>query len=113
MRRQRKDIHMKYGGRCAYCGKVIAYEEMQVDHIIPLRKGGPDDSSNYAPACRTCNHYKSTLTLEQFRQQLEKIQSRLKDVYIYRLALQYGLVKECRNKVEFYFEKAERMKQHD
>lgn len=26
-------VYKKYAGRCAYCGKQIKYEDMQVDHI--------------------------------------------------------------------------------
>ena len=29
----------KYRQRCAYCGKLLEYKDMQVDHIIP-RLGG-------------------------------------------------------------------------
>ena len=33
---EREQVHLKYHGRCAYCGKKIAYKDMQVDHLIPL-----------------------------------------------------------------------------
>lgn len=102
---QRIDIYNKYDGRCAYCGNKIKYEEMQVDHIEPLYLGGADDESNYAPACRMCNHYKSVYTVEKFRFQLEELQRRLEKVYIFRLALRYGLIKETSNEVRFLFER--------
>lgn len=53
--KMRKQVYEKYGGRCAYCGEAIKYEEMQVDHMEPLAKGGVDSEENYMPACRTCN----------------------------------------------------------
>ena len=34
---------------------VENFKEWQEDHIIPLSKQGPDDDSNIAVACRTCN----------------------------------------------------------
>lgn len=52
-----------------------------------------------------CNHYKSTYTVEKLREQLGMLQRRLRKDYIYRLALQYGLVREMENKVTFFFEK--------
>ena len=36
---------------CAYCGDVAN----EVDHIIPLKRGGSDDSDNLVACCRTCN----------------------------------------------------------
>lgn len=64
---QRKIIFDKMEGHCAYCGCEISLQTMQVDHVVPLRKGGSDVLANMLPACRSCNHYKHTLTVEQFR----------------------------------------------
>lgn len=30
----------KYGHHCAYCGKEIKFEDMQVDHFVPENRGG-------------------------------------------------------------------------
>lgn len=102
---QRLRVYNMYGGRCAYCGRPIRYEDMQVDHMVPLYNGGADNEENYVPACRMCNHYKSTYTVEKLREQLDMLQERLRKDYIYRLALQYGLVREAENKITFFFEK--------
>ena len=37
---------------CIYCG---AKEHIQVDHIVPLARGGQHRIGNLAPACRECN----------------------------------------------------------
>jgi len=37
---------------CTYCGASDANE---VDHIVPLKRGGSDDPDNLTTACRTCN----------------------------------------------------------
>ena len=102
---QRLRVYNMYGGLCAYCGRHIRYEDMQVDHMVPLYNGGEDNEENYVPACRMCNHYKSTYTVEKLREQLGMLQRRLRKDYIYRLALQYGLVREMENKVTVFFEK--------
>jgi len=39
----RRRVYEKYGGRCAYCGQPIAYRDMQVEHLVPLAKGGASD----------------------------------------------------------------------
>lgn len=102
---QRLQVYEKYGGKCAYCGNHISLDEMQVDHIKPLALGGADDMSNLAPACRMCNFYKSTLTLEKFREQLGLLKVRLEKDFTYRLALKYGLIRECNTPVGFFFER--------
>lgn len=102
---QRLSVYNRYGGKCAYCGKAIRYDEMQVDHIKPLYLGGADDESNWAPACRMCNYYKSTKTVEIFRDELGKLRDRLEKDFIFRLALRYGLIRETSDKVQFLFEK--------
>lgn len=72
--------------------------------MVPLHNGGADNESNYFPACRMCNYYKSTLTLDKFRAELRKLQKRLRKDFNYRLALRYGLIRETKNEVTFYFE---------
>lgn len=78
---------------------------MQVDHIEAHSVGGADELENYNPACRMCNFYKGTMTIDRFRDELEKVQGRLKKYYIYRLALKYELIEEKGNEVVFYFER--------
>lgn len=104
-RASRMLIWQKYGKHCAYCGKTLKYEDMQVDHLIPVYRGGKDTFDNYMPACRACNYYKKTFTLEEFREQLGLIRGRLKREFIYNLALAYGIVQEIEKPVRFYFEK--------
>ena len=33
---ERMAVYRKTNGRCAYCGCVLEYKDMQVDHIIPI-----------------------------------------------------------------------------
>ena len=35
----REKVYDKYSGHCAYCGKPITLQSMQVDHIIPKARG--------------------------------------------------------------------------
>lgn len=102
---ERQQVYEKYNGHCAYCGKVIDIKNMQVDHKTPLRLGGADDMSNYMPACRRCNHYKRGNSLEGFRTLIEEIPKKLeRDSYIYRVGLDYGMVRPNYRQVVFYFE---------
>ena len=104
---ERQQVHKKYGGHCAYCGKEIEIKDMQVDHMIPLRLGGADEMSNYMPACRQCNHYKRGNSLEGFREMIERIPEKLeRDSYIYRVGVNYGNVIPHKMQIVFYFERA-------
>jgi hypothetical protein len=110
----RIEVHNKYAGHCAYCGKKIDYKDMQVDHLIPVQrerwKKYTEEElecfENYMPTCRRCNHYKRAHSLEVFRQMIEEIPYKLtRDNYIYKVGLDYDLIEEHRHKIKFYFEK--------
>ena len=104
---ERQQIYDMFNGHCAYCGCEITLQQMQADHIEPLELGGVDEMSNLYPACRSCNHYKHTFTVERFREALEHMPSVLmRDNVTYRNAVRFGLIKHPENpKVKFYFEK--------
>lgn len=105
----RHKIHEKYGGKCAYCGQPIEYKDMQIDHLVPLYRGGKDSEDNYLPACRACNYYKHTLTVEDFRREIGEIKRRFRARnFRYRMALKYGIISETENEIRFYFEKITR-----
>lgn len=102
----RLKVYEKYNGHCAYCGCELALKEMQVDHIQSVYwYDGANDIENYNPACRMCNFYKSTMTVEDFRGQLGKLTSRLEKTFIYRLAKKYGVIQEVEKPIVFYFER--------
>lgn len=48
---------------CIYCGST---ENIQTDHIVPVKLGGPDDANNLIDCCRTCNIKKSNKHVFEF-----------------------------------------------
>ncbi len=108
-RQERLQVYEKCNGHCAYCGCELPLKDMQVDHIIPLALINDDKSEtflNYLPACRSCNHYKSAMSLETFRRMIERMPDVLmRDSVTYKNAVRFGLVTPTPHKVEFYFEK--------
>jgi 5-methylcytosine-specific restriction endonuclease McrA len=45
-----------YGNVCASCGTS---DDIAIDHIIPLSRGGSNTKENIRPLCRACNVSKS------------------------------------------------------
>ena len=61
MNRHYAHVAERAGHRCEYCHapEAIFNLPFEVEHIVPTSRGGPDDESNRALACRACNLYKS------------------------------------------------------
>lgn len=104
---KRIEIWIKYDKHCAYCGKEILYEEMQVDHLIPIRAKRNDHINNLMPACRRCNHYKRASKLNVFRKKINTLHERINKNYIIKVALDYGMLEFKEWDKLFYFEKYE------
>ncbi len=117
-KKEREIVYSKCGGKCAYCGCELQ-KGWHVDHIIPLRRNecdyilskynkvrGENSFENYYPSCRSCNIWKSTYSVEQFRlevkSQLDKVNRYSAN---YRNAKRFGLVEEIIKPIIFYFEK--------
>ncbi len=45
-------------GICYYCRGKFPVEELTMDHIVPLAKGGKSIKANLVPACKACNNEK-------------------------------------------------------
>ncbi|MCW6035593.1 HNH endonuclease [Spirulina subsalsa FACHB-351] len=52
------------GGCCRSCGST---QNLEVDHIIPLAKGGTNDLSNLQALCRPCNRRKKHYVDPRFK----------------------------------------------
>ena len=112
-KKTRQQIHKKYNGHCAYCGKEINYKDMQVDHIRPKREWVEalvedydiNCIENLNPSCRRCNHYKRSLNLEGFREYMKTIHERIEKNYINKVGIDYGVVTIKPFDGIFYFER--------
>ena len=40
---------------CPYCGSIIDYPDLQLDHIVPLSKDGTHTFDNFTISCKSCN----------------------------------------------------------
>jgi len=48
-----KDLFAKQRGFCAACSVVL--DKFEIDHIIPIKRGGTNWTSNLQLLCKTCN----------------------------------------------------------
>lgn len=49
---------------CFYCGRSDC--KMEIDHLLPVSRGGSDNISNLVTSCRRCNAQKHDKTLDEF-----------------------------------------------
>jgi len=49
-------------GICHYCHQKFASEDLTMDHIVPVSRGGKSNRGNVVPCCKTCNNRKKHLT---------------------------------------------------
>jgi 5-methylcytosine-specific restriction endonuclease McrA len=114
---KREQVRLKYQGRCAYCGHMLP-ERWHADHIEPVVRNDwlkaprapdwpeRDTIHNLNPACPPCNIDKHSLSLEDWRQMIQRSNDvLLRDVSTFRRAVRYGLVSLASGPVVFYFER--------
>ncbi len=51
------------GAECAACGTK---DNLHIDHIIPVCRGGSCEANNLQPLCATCNTRKGRRTMDEF-----------------------------------------------
>lgn len=48
-------------GICYYCRSKVGREQLTMDHVVPLSRGGKSKKGNIVPACKACNSKKKYL----------------------------------------------------
>lgn len=51
----RRNIFLRDGHRCQYCGKRFSTPRLSLDHVLPKSRGGADTWENIVCACLKCN----------------------------------------------------------
>lgn len=59
----RNRVYTRCGKKCAKCGTD---KRLQVDHIVPVSKGGSDSLTNLQVLCQPCNLKKGTKSNKEF-----------------------------------------------
>jgi 5-methylcytosine-specific restriction endonuclease McrA len=55
VRLNRRNIFLRDGNHCQYCGRKFPSSELSLDHVLPRSRGGQTTWENVACACVACN----------------------------------------------------------
>lgn len=79
----RKTIYINAGKRCQLCGKKLLLNQITIDHIVPLSRGGADTVDNIQCAYKACNKMKGDVAPEDFEDCITRI-------FKYQMEKKYG-----------------------
>lgn len=60
-----QELKLFLKNRCAYCNSLLT-GSYEVDHVIPLNRGGLNTVSNITLCCRPCNREKGDRTADEY-----------------------------------------------
>ncbi|MFT6910459.1 MAG: hypothetical protein ACJAS1_007188 [Oleiphilaceae bacterium] len=128
-KKQRVELKLKFGGKCAYCGCELPEKGWHADHVKPVLRLSEIDEvgrskgifklkntgevahrdrehfDNYYPSCAPCNLFKATWSIEGFRNQVSAQVSRAREYSVnFRTAERFGLIEPVSKPVIFWFE---------
>lgn len=59
-------------GLCHYCGAKVSFQELTMDHLVPVARGGRSTKDNLVPSCKTCNNLKKTMLPIEWQEHVER-----------------------------------------
>jgi 5-methylcytosine-specific restriction endonuclease McrA len=60
-------------GTCYYCGGKFRADDLTMDHLIPIIRGGKSVAGNVVPACKECNTKKKYLLPTEWEEYLASL----------------------------------------
>lgn len=60
-------------GKCYYCGNSLPPQDLTMDHLVPIIRGGKSTRNNVVPACKDCNNKKKHLLPMEWEEYLERM----------------------------------------
>ena len=86
----RKNIYFRDKNRCQYCGRRFTTRELNLDHVVPLSRGGRTSWDNVVCCCFACNHRKGNRLPHETGMRLIQVPVKPKWRPLLRLALAHG-----------------------
>ena len=78
-KRLRFNVFKRDGFTCVYCGRKTPDVVLEIDHIVPVSKGGNSAIENLSTACMDCNRGKSDKSLTVIPKSLKARAERIKE----------------------------------
>ena len=69
----KRSLMRRQNNTCTYCGHRRIAASMDIDHIMPVVRGGSNNASNLQVICRPCNQRKGLQTDEEFRERYARL----------------------------------------
>ena len=63
-------------GVCYYCNREVGREQLTMDHLVPLSRGGKSKKGNIVAACKACNNQKKYLLPLEWEAYLKSLSER-------------------------------------
>jgi len=60
-------------GVCFYCTREVGREQLTMDHVVPLSRGGKSRKGNIVAACKECNTNKKYLLPVEWEEYLRTL----------------------------------------
>lgn len=73
VRLTRRNLLLRDENRCQYCARTPPLRDLNIDHVMPRSRGGPDTWENLVVACRRCNLVKGRRTPDEARMRLLRV----------------------------------------
>jgi len=68
----KRNVFMRDDWTCQYCGEKFSPSELSFDHYVPRLHGGKTSWSNIVTACNTCNGFKGSRSMAEWRRHPNK-----------------------------------------
>lgn len=109
-KKQRAELRMKFGGRCAYCGCELV-DKWHADHVEPVIRFGNnmlhshlDNLDNLVPSCHACNLHKHMASLADYRRIIDDGRREFLRSGKGKALVRMGLVSMKPDPIVFWFE---------
>lgn len=80
---ERAEVYRKTKGHCYLCGDFVDYNRFEVEHRVPISKGGTNELINLFCSCHVCNSIKRDIYPEDFMETITKI-------FLYQMENKHG-----------------------
>jgi len=75
----KEQLYKEQKGKCNACGEDFKTWNLEIDHIIPVTKGGGNYYENYQLLCGSCNRIKGDRPMEYLRLKIETRERMMKN----------------------------------